>query len=119
MSVAADAGYSLLEVLVGLAIVALLTTVAATTIAPATPVRDRGREVARFVADARVDVILRGSAGMLDATPEAMSYGTKQIALGGVGSGAARLLIYPDGTFGGDEAAFTQTVGAPIEGVFR
>lgn len=119
MNPATDGGYSLLEVLVGLAIVALLTAVAATTVTPAAAIRDHGREVDQFVADARVDVILRGSAGMLNATPEAMTYGTKRIALGGVGRGAARLLIYPDGTFGGDQTEFARIVGTPIEGVFR
>jgi prepilin-type N-terminal cleavage/methylation domain-containing protein len=112
-----DEGFSVLEVLVGLAIVGLLTAVAAATITPAAPARGVERDVRRFVADARADAILRGTSGLLVAGDAALTYRQRRLPLEARGS--ARLLIYPDGTMGGDRTEFSRVVGTPIAGVFR
>lgn len=116
-----DAGYTLLEVLVGLAVVALITAVAALTLLPTAPSRDLGREVAAFIADARAEVMISGTAGALEVASGALSFGGKRLALGdGPGSDrSSRLLIYADGTLGGDADKFSRAAGVPISGIWR
>ncbi len=107
----ADAGFSVLELIVGLGIVAgLLVVVAASLPRPPADVGTDATAVLAFVSEARTAVILSGEAGVLAIGPDSMSFGDGQIQWGpglaviaGPTAPAApyRLLIDPDGSYSG------------------
>lgn len=114
-----DDGYSLLEVLVVLAILAALTAASVGVLTPSAPVRDARGEVLQFVAEARIDVIMRGRSGVVAVAGGDLTFGPKRIALASQAGLTSRLLIYPDGTFAGNRAEFSRAVGTSVDGVFR
>ena len=117
-----EAGVSMLELLIGLAIFAGLLMVAGSVVGPAALRTDEGAAVASFIERARSEVILTGRAGLLVAGPEGISFADRTLAVAEAAASreAVELLVYPDGTMAGDVAGFVRAAGlSKIAGVFR
>ncbi|OEO31857.1 hypothetical protein VW23_014365 [Devosia insulae DS-56] len=125
-----DAGFSVLELIVTLGIMAGLAVVVAASLprAPADAITDAAA-ILSFVAEARTEVILTGEAGVLTIGQHSMSFGDKQIQWGpefAVTTGAAtspasyRLLLDPDGSYSG-ATLYVRSPGTAlaIPGIYR
>jgi hypothetical protein len=122
IAASSDAGATMLELLIGLGLFAGLLVVTVSVIGPTAPLKNESHAVASFISAARSDAILSGEAGALTVGPEGLAFGRKTLALAAppVGTEAARLVLYPDGTLAGDAASFARAVGlAQIAGTFR
>lgn len=116
-----DAGLTMLELLIGLAIFAGLIAVGTSAAVPGSQQPDGRRQIAEFVAGARSDAILTGVSGVLGAVDGVLSYKATKLNLKDKAPAArqVRLLVYPDGTLAGDVEAFRGVTGVDITGVLR
>lgn len=111
MTSRADAGMSVLELVVALGIAAgLLVVVAASLPRPAAETGTGAKAIATFLSEARTRAILSGEAGAVTVARQSMVLGDKRIDWGSelfVATAAAslptdyRLVIYPDGSYSG------------------
>lgn len=115
----ADAGFTLLELLVGLAIFSGLAALAASTMTPGKPALDTAREVRRFVTVAVSEAVLSGKAGLLRVDAGVITYKGKTLVMDDHAGPAVRLVVHADGTLVGDAVAFERSTGVVPPGVFQ
>ncbi|MBI4924134.1 MAG: hypothetical protein HY834_20555 [Devosia nanyangense] len=128
-----DAGVTVLELVVALAIITGVLAMIATAIHPLRPSADSELiRLSRFVANARTDAILSGRAQLLKIAPRRMSYRAKQIEWAGdakveaLGNDTSQtnpegaIVIYPDGSFSGAGLTIrTGDLSQSIDAIFR
>jgi len=126
--VRADAGMTLLEVLVVLVILAAVAGVVASSLRPS--VRrpaDPVTEVTRFLADLRDAAILTGAPAVAEVRSHDIEWGSHHLDLAeasaSMGDGpipASTLIAYPDGTFSGSGFfVIAEGKAVQITGIFR
>lgn len=125
----ADAGLSVLELVVVLGIVAGLLVVAAASLPKSFAPKVDAAAVAAFVSDARSQVILSGKTSVLTIAPRSMTFGAHQLswdadlAVTAAGKGLPaeyRLVLYPDGSYSGAALSVQSPGGSRlISGVYR
>jgi len=125
----ADAGLSVLELVVVLGVMAGLLVVVVSTFPRSADAKVDAAALAAFVSEARSEVILSGETGVLTITPQSMTFGEREISwsdgltVTAVGAAAPvdyRLVLYPDGSYSGATLYVRSHEGSqPISGIYR